>query len=299
LQRPMDCHERGSILVAAVFEAFFDVYIRRAANAFQIYRSAGGIEREDLTSPLADALCEVATRTAGEFFSICARAVDYLPPVDVTFGDFLRAVMTSEADFDPSDAEGIQDAWMQAFRKREILPNDATFFSMEGLRFEPFPDVIQVPNLPFGGPLGLTYEEQQRTAKALVAFIDVPANKRALGLNPRLPYRIPSFHPVYRVNHKGSIRWDLVVEVVQTSTGSSHGYPLRGGTTMILSTHDITSGGPKGLAFLRYAICKPIGGPEGARRAQEHVAYFQEQGIKRNLDAESLRINFALLHGDD
>jgi hypothetical protein len=47
-----------------------------------------------------------------QFFQTCARALDYLPPVDVTFGDFLRAVMTSETDFDAADREGIRDAWM-------------------------------------------------------------------------------------------------------------------------------------------------------------------------------------------
>jgi hypothetical protein len=42
LQEPMDCHERGSILVAAVFDAFFQFYLKRAAGMFQIFRSAGG-----------------------------------------------------------------------------------------------------------------------------------------------------------------------------------------------------------------------------------------------------------------
>jgi hypothetical protein len=296
LQEPMDCHERGSILVAAVFEAFFDVYLRRAAKLFRIYRSASGVNRDDLTSPLADALCDEATGTAEEFFRICVRALDYLPPVDVTFGDFLRAVMTSESDYDPEDCDGIRDAWLQAFRRREILPNDATFFSVDGLCWPQQSDLIKVENLPFGGPLGLTYEQRQQTSEALYAFIAVPANRKRLGLAADMEVTIPSFHPVFRADRAGSVRWDLVVEMVQTPEPPA--YPVRGGTTVILSTHSTAGGGEKGFAFLRYAICKPVHGRDGLRRADQHAAFFEQQGIKPGGKASDLRINFALVHGD-
>ena len=46
----------------------------------------------DLPVPLAERLAAEASRTAEQFFVICARALDYCPPVDITFGDFLRAV---------------------------------------------------------------------------------------------------------------------------------------------------------------------------------------------------------------
>jgi hypothetical protein len=35
-------HERGAILVAAVFDAYFTVYVRRTADLFRIYRAGGG-----------------------------------------------------------------------------------------------------------------------------------------------------------------------------------------------------------------------------------------------------------------
>src|SRR5262249_8925028 len=192
--------------------AFFTVYIQRAATHFRIYRSAGGREGEDLAAPLANALCSEATRTAKQFFQTCARALDYLPPVDVTFGDFLRAVMTSETEFDAADQEGIRDAWMQAFRRREILPDNAPFFSEQALCWPARLDELKVQDLPFGGPLGLSYTEQQQTATVLEAFINRLHNRKLLNLDPRVEYRIPSFHPLYRMNRTGSVRWDLVVE---------------------------------------------------------------------------------------
>src|SRR5262245_10457944 len=64
LRDTAECHERGSILVAAVFDAFFTVYIQRTVTHFRIFRAAGGREGEDLPAPLADALCHEAIRTA-------------------------------------------------------------------------------------------------------------------------------------------------------------------------------------------------------------------------------------------
>jgi len=297
VQDTTECHERGSILVAAVFDAFFTVYLQRAAKHFHIYRAGGGHEREDLPSPLADALCDEATQTAMDFFQTCVRALDYLPPVDVTFGDFLRAVMTSETDFDPTDREGIRDAWMQAFRRREILPDDAPFFSEEALCWPRQRIDVEVKDLPFGGPLGLTFQERQKTVTALTAFIDKGHNKELLNLDPRMEYRIPSFHPLYRINRAGSVRWDLVVEVVQTAPATPTMFEMRGGTTMIISTHGTGGGGQKDSVLLRYVISKPLGGREGKRRAQQQSRYLQQQGITPGGTASQLRVNFALVHG--
>jgi hypothetical protein len=297
LQDPMDCHERGSILVAAVFDAFFRVYLARAAKTFRIYRSAGGTERVDLTDPLALALCDEATRTANEFFRICVRAIDYLPPVDVHFGDFLRAAMTAQTDYDPDDQDEICDAWMQSFRRRQILPDDAAFFSMDGLLWPELSDEdLPVENLPTGGPLGLSPKEKKQTAKALQAFID--SNRDKLGISTGVDYSIPSFHPMFRTDRNGSVRWDLVVEVVQKQpeTGT---YPIRGGTTMIISTHGTRGSGSAGVKFLRYVINKPLHGPLGRRRAEAQKRYFEEQGVTPGGDPRNLKVNFAFVHGGD
>ena len=73
-------HDRGSILVAAVFDAYFTIYTRRTADLFRIYRAGGGSDNPtDLPMPLANRLAEEAARTAEQFFVICARALDYCP----------------------------------------------------------------------------------------------------------------------------------------------------------------------------------------------------------------------------
>jgi len=296
LREPMDCHERGSILVAAVFEAFFKVYMARASRHMQVFRAGGARDSDDIPVPLADALCDEATRTAQEFFRMCARALDYLPPVDVTFGDFLRAVLTAEVDYDPDDSQGVCNAWMQAFARRNILPQDAPYFSLDGLCWPQLGDEIVVAGLPFGGPSGLDPAERAATARALKAFID--DNRELLELAPDVAYTLPSFHPLYRVNRSGSVRWDLMAEVVQTrkvKKDSEH-YPMRGGATLIVSTHSTAGGGGKTQAFLRYVIKKPLAGDVGKRRAVQQAAFLQDLGIRPGGEAGSLRANFAHIH---
>ena len=100
-------------------------------------------------------------RTAEEFFCICARALDYCPPVDVTFGDFLRAVITAHWDHDEADDEGIRDTWMQAFRLRGIQATGARFFSESALRW-PTGAELQLPaveGLDFGDPSAFTNDQ--------------------------------------------------------------------------------------------------------------------------------------------
>ena len=60
--------------------------------------------RDELPAPLADLLAGCAAETARFFFRLCARSLDYCPPVDMTFGDFLRALITVAKDLDPADS---------------------------------------------------------------------------------------------------------------------------------------------------------------------------------------------------
>jgi hypothetical protein len=154
-----------------------------------------------------------------------------------------------------------------------------------------------VNGLPFGGPLGLSYEEKQQTAAALRAFIDDGGNRKLLHLDPDVEYRIPSFHPLYRMNRDGSVRWDLAVEVVQTTPAAQGVFPLRGGTTLIISTHSTGGGGLRDDVFVRYVISKPLGGKSGERRAQLQKEYLAQLGIRADKTPAALRINFALVHG--
>ena len=45
---------------------------------------------------------------------MCIRALDYCPPVDITFGEYLRALITADADLVPDDDRGYRVAMIGA-----------------------------------------------------------------------------------------------------------------------------------------------------------------------------------------
>lgn len=155
-------HERGSILVAAVFDAFFTVYVRRTADLLRLARAGRGVSRwGDLHPDLAARLTSEAAKAARHFLTICVRALDYLPPVDVTFGDFLRAVLTADADVVPDDPWKYRAALIDAFRSRGIRTDGVSGTSEPALRWPAVTGELRAAGND-GDPFHGTAEEVRR-----------------------------------------------------------------------------------------------------------------------------------------
>src|SRR6202008_3026656 len=209
----LEPHERGAILVAAIFDAYFTVYLRKTSDLFRLFLAGGGnVESREISGPMANQLSMAASKTANILFRICVRAIDYCPAVDITFGDYLRAMITADRDNHPSDPLGIRDALMQAFRLRGILPEDAQYFAEESLCWSPVPphELPDFEGLIFGDPNGLTRDEKDRNGEILRKYAQDNAIK--LGFTPGRFISVPSFHPAFRLTPDGSMRVDMVVE---------------------------------------------------------------------------------------
>src|SRR4029453_4641902 len=98
----LEPHDRGSILVAAVFDAFLTIYKARIADLLRIASEGTGVLPEGQLHPdLVNRLAEEAADTAQHVLEMCIRALDYCPPVDITFGDYLRAIAPADPALDP------------------------------------------------------------------------------------------------------------------------------------------------------------------------------------------------------
>jgi hypothetical protein len=136
--RTFEPHARGAILVAAVFDAFVRMYENRVADLRRIATGGTGVLPDgDIHPDLAGRFAEEAVRLAQRVLNMCIRAIDYLPPVDVTFGDFLRALVTADADFFPEDPRRYRLAFIEAFRDRGIYPLDIRALAEDALRWNP------------------------------------------------------------------------------------------------------------------------------------------------------------------
>lgn len=264
-------HELGSILVAAVLNAAVTLFLKKTERYVRLATNGTGVlPKGELSHDLHNLLTDTARKLASQFLTICVRAVDYCPPVDITFGDFLRAVITADHDLVPDDPWGYREAWIDAFRLRCIYPSDIKDLSEEALLWDrlerPIPaiEALSFAQLRFKGDPGrpATTQELHRQACALGEVVSQPQwieefgcvygdDPRLRGDTVDLP-RIESIRTSQRAGPNGEIVYDLVAEVLQRrrvqKTQTQPAFDFYGGATVILN--------PEGR--IRYLIRKRI-----------------------------------------
>lgn len=125
LARANGPHARGAVLVAAVFDVFIAIYRARTEDLFRIATGGSGILSPGaIHADLANRLAQEAAKTAERVLRLCIRALDYCPPVDVRFGDYLRAIVTADHDLFPVDEHHYRIAIIESFLAWGIVPKD-------------------------------------------------------------------------------------------------------------------------------------------------------------------------------
>ena len=131
-----ECHDRGSILVGAVFDAFISIYNQRSADLIRIATGGSGVlPVGEINADLINRLAIEASKAASHILNMCIRALDYCPPIDITYGDYLRAIITADAELLADDSRNYRIAFIDAFRKRGIYPEGITNLSEETLAY--------------------------------------------------------------------------------------------------------------------------------------------------------------------
>lgn len=270
LQRTVEVHERGAILVAAVFDALVSIYSERTADLRRIATNGTGVLPEgDIHPDLVDRLTDEASQTALDVLQMCIRALDYCPPVDLTFGDYLRALITADFDFHPDDPHHRRVAFVEAFRRRGIYPNDVRTLSVDSLRWQSASDLGTAEALKALTPLliefahALLYEKNRQnvfftarryrarlheTLKPLLANREDCGVCEALGLDPAVPaFEVHALRLAQRMGGDGRFAPQVIVEITQqrgeilSSAGPAASFPFRGGCTLIV---DLKTGLP-------------------------------------------------------
>jgi hypothetical protein len=280
-----EAHDRGSILVAAVFDAFFRVYQSRIKDLVRIATGGTGqLPEGDLHPDLVARIAGEASKSARTILRICIRAIEYLPPIDVTFGDFLRALVTADFEAVPEDSGGIRAALIEAFRSRGIRLDGVASLA-EGslvwpdveqagyeLPMELFRDALSVSARMFDrGPRRKTRvtvpdegrEAEEHWAGRLIDFAN--QHPELLGFDPRFDADLTGFHTVFRMSPEGHLVVELVAQFTQEDKAARAdtaygGVKVMGGATIIVSAH----------GKVRYVIKRPI--EEVRQRIKEFVA---------------------------
>lgn len=127
--------EKAAALVTALFEVFLTISRKRCARLLAL----AGIrpsERMTLNHSLHNAIASEISKSASHVLGMCIRAIDYCPPVDMAYGDFLRAMVTADADLIADDERGYQVVVVEAFRRSGMYPSGMSAMSPSDLLWQ-------------------------------------------------------------------------------------------------------------------------------------------------------------------
>lgn len=188
-------HRRGEILVAAVMNSFLTVWATRLQSLGQV--SPGYLDRGRVV--------EEGAAIADYLLTMVIRALDYAPPVNLEFCDFLSAVLTSDREINPNDSK---------YQFRDILRNTFISYGIDpaskGTKTDP--GVWDAPE----GNLNYErthFESMQRDPDEVFRFIW--ENRKTLRLYEDAYSRVLSVRPCLRIGPDGFALRETVVEYIQ------------------------------------------------------------------------------------
>jgi len=184
-------HRRGEILAAALANAFVEVWQRRL-SALAVRDRALAVDE--------------GAQAASHLLTMAIRALDYAPPTDITFGDYLSALLTADFEAARDDSKyRFRAALRESFRKFGVPPTSPTRQPEPGLWEPPIADLQYA---------GAHFEALRRDPDEVFQFLW--ANRRALGLFGGAFLRVQSVRPSTRVNDDGFVVRETVAEYVKT-----------------------------------------------------------------------------------
>lgn len=271
-------HDRGELLVAIALRAFFSVWERRLKPLKE--GSPDGVART--------IVAEEGVTAAGHLQRMMIRALDYMPPVDMTYRDFLSALLTADMQMYPDDKKYEYRKTLRAsFEAYGVTPANAHR-----------PDGAWDPPLPGRFThAGIHFDLMRRSPQEVFRF--VWENKAALRIEPNAFTRVTSVRPVMRISNDRTALCETVVEYVQEVSifagelaafgiARPHGMP---------ASHRVTLYGGGTLIFNEFGLLKfHIGTGVASARQTERLESLWQRGYFTKRRDSSMQI--ANLHRD-
>ncbi len=190
-------HRRGEILVAAILRSFLGVWVARISTLGTI--RDGHYSRERVV--------EEGSEIADRLLTIIIRALDYAPPVDLSFGDYLSALLTADQELYRDDSK---------YQFRQVIP---AWFARYGIS----PGAGTADGAWERAPQGLNYgrshfEPLQRDRDEVFRFVWENRDPGLLNLYPGAFAEVQSVRPCVRQGQDGFFLRETVAEYVEILT---------------------------------------------------------------------------------
>lgn len=192
-------HRRGEILVAAVMNAFLGVWLKRIERLKKGKAPGSLLDRQLVVEQGADA--------AEQLLTMCIRALDYAPPTDLQFCDFLSALITADREAVPDDSK---------YGYRKVLRKS---FADYGLHPPAAADIHGAWNMFDNSELTFDrshFESMLRDPDEVFRFIW--ENRAALELEKEAYTKVISVRPCMRLGPDGFALRETVAEYIQMMT---------------------------------------------------------------------------------
>ena len=272
-------HTRGEVLVAAFLNAFLDVWDARIEQ-----NGRAGARRRNL-----NVVVEEGAKAASHLLTIAIRALDYCPPVDITFAEYLSALLTADRETAPDDLRyDYRGKVLASFRRYGI---DAAKHGTD-----PRTGMWRRSRAPLNYGK-VHFESMLRDKEEVFRFIW--ENRDKLGVDERGYIEVNSVRPSTRVSPDGFVLRETICEYVQTVRlfGSELPAVLRVARPPgMATTQSVTAVAGGTLVFdqygrVKYHIAHHLS--DKARQARR-IAYLWQQGYIERPRDDSER--FASLH---
>jgi hypothetical protein len=192
-------HRCGEILVAAVLNAYLAIWVTRL--------KAIGSEVELDRARAA----EEGSELADHLLHVCIRAIDYCPPTDMEFSDFASALITVDAELNPSDAKyDLRSNLLNVFSAYGILPRSKGGRHRPPGSWDPPPEENQATMIYDR----TRFEGMKSDPDELFRFLW--ENRAAFRLHDSAHTRVLSVRPCTRIGRDGFILRETVAEYHQT-----------------------------------------------------------------------------------
>ena len=273
-----DEHDRGEVFAAAMMNAFVDLWVDRIAD---LGKFKGG--NYNLAS-----VVEEGARLAGQLLNMAIRALDYCPPTDINFEQYVAALLTADREVVPNDDRGYRVKIKESFAAYGIGP-PGVGCDEDGCW----------KRYPYQGKLAYArsnYAAMTRSRDELFRFLW--ENRDTLNICEEAYSEVLSIDPSSRVGPDGIALHETVCQYVERldffSAEFKHHFDVERPDGMNSRTPLTAYGG--GVVILdqygqvKYHIANPL---KDGERQRERMTYLFDAGL---LDPADQRLRFGLTH---
>lgn len=275
-------HNRGELIAASLLNGFLAIWAKRVRRIGPVHEGMLDLEL----------VVEEGATAADHLLTMAIRAIDYCPPVDLNFHDYLSALLTVDREVVPDDRFGYRDALLECFGAFGITPStnagddgtwtrcDKTFVHSQ-----------------------THFDSMLRDSEEVFRFIW--ENREPLQIGRAGYVEVQSVRPSFRISPDGFMLRETIVEYTQRLTVTAaelradHGISCPSG---IRSWQAVTILAGGTIIFdeygqVKYQIAHHLDGTvEERERQSRRIAYLWE----RNLLHEPVdsRGRFAMMHAN-